>query len=176
MEYEVPPKSRLDIRVLANRLRTFLNIQEVICVDIVLLLERLHLHDDDFTFAVVPDDEMKGCYAETISEENMIRVNETTYLGAINGNNRDRFTLAHELGHYLLHADEEVVKLSRKTSSGCMSTPCYRKAEWQANTFAGEFLVSEHLVEGMSPLMISLKCGVSMKTAEIQHREYAKRK
>lgn len=173
MEYEAPPKSRVEIRFLAKSLRDFLGLQEVVCVDIVQLLERLHLNDDDFSFVVVEDNEIIGKYAETIPELNVIIVNNSTYLGALSGNKRDRFTLAHELGHYLLHNDV-ITKLARTNDEKHKVTPHYCKVEWQANTFAGELLVSKNLVVGMTPSEISEKCGVSIDVAEIQYEKYKK--
>lgn len=173
MEYEAPPKSRVEIRFLANRLRDFLGIQEVVYVDIVQLIERLHLNDENFSIVVVEDGELDGKYAETIPELNRIIVSNSTYLGALNGNKRDRFTLAHELGHYLLH-DDVTIKLARMSHEIENDTPHYCRVEWQANTFAAEFLVSKDLVKGMTPDEISVKCGVSLEVAEIQFYEYEK--
>ena len=65
---------------------------------------------------------------------------------------RRRFTIAHELGHYMLHANE---KLHLDDSSKFRETPdtFYRaeditnKNETQANHFAAELLMPEELIE-----------------------------
>ena len=44
--------------------------------------------------------------------------------------------------------------------------------EWQANAFAGELMAPKELVMGMWPDEIAEKCGMSLKAAEIQYREY----
>ena len=50
---------------------------------------------------------------------------------------RDRFTLSHELGHYLLHSDNWKKKLwaARQDSN---------RLEWEANWFAAGFLMPTH--------------------------------
>lgn len=47
---------------------------------------------------------------------------------------RDRFTIAHELGHYFLHADagKTALKIKREVSN---------RTEWEANWFAAGFLL-----------------------------------
>ncbi|TGL28156.1 ImmA/IrrE family metallo-endopeptidase [Leptospira koniambonensis] len=49
---------------------------------------------------------------------------------------RNRFTLAHELGHYFLHSDEGRIRIqaARRGST---------KTEWQANWFAAAFLMPQ---------------------------------
>lgn len=60
----------------------------------------------------------------------------TIFISPVTGNLRDRFTIAHELGHYVLH-------------SKCGSTPLNvnregsNRAEWEANWFAAALLMPE---------------------------------
>jgi predicted transcriptional regulator len=55
-------------------------------------------------------------------------------LSAISSSRRDRFTIAHELGHYLLHSrlGERPLRANRSGSN---------RAEWEANWFAAGFLM-----------------------------------
>jgi hypothetical protein len=54
-------------------------------------------------FEVVEDDELPcGVHAETDVENHVIYVKQSVYDGACSGNGRDRMTIAHEIGHYLL--------------------------------------------------------------------------
>lgn len=82
----------------------------------------------------------------------ILRNKESTLIG-VNKNhheNRKRFTIAHELGHYLLHEDKDVfvdkdenLRSSvhyRKTQNG------YCVKEEEANIFAAELLMPETLV------------------------------
>jgi hypothetical protein len=41
-------------------------------------------------------------HGETSVEERLIRIREDIYLGAIQGMGRDRVTVGHEVGHYIL--------------------------------------------------------------------------
>ena len=58
------------------------------------------------------------------------------FLTKYNGPLRDRFTLAHELGHYVIHSEKGKFPLmaERLGNSG---------AEWEANMFAAELLMPE---------------------------------
>lgn len=66
--------------------------------------------------------------------------------------NRYRFTLAHEVGHYLLHPDQiRAVACETpdqwKAAVRSIGPTAYGKMEWQANKFAGCVLVPrEHLL------------------------------
>lgn len=56
------------------------------------------------------------------------------YISNFTGPLRDRFTLAHELGHYFLHSQQgkSLLKASRRGNS---------PAEWEANWFAASLLM-----------------------------------
>lgn len=55
-------------------------------------------------------------------------------LSSISSPNRDRFTIAHELGHYLLHSRQGAIPLVAARSGS-------NRAEWEANWFAAGFLM-----------------------------------
>ena len=57
-------------------------------------------------------------------------------VSAFTGPERDRFTIAHELGHYVLHSEcgKKKIKAERFGSS---------PVEWEANWFAAAFLMPE---------------------------------
>jgi len=60
------------------------------------------------------------------------------YLSNFTGPLRDRFTIAHELGHYILHSKlgEKQIKVGRGKSN---------RLEWEANWFAAGFLMPAKL-------------------------------
>lgn len=65
---------------------------------------------------------------------------------SIVGTVRYRFTLAHELGHFVLHRKLEVGGSIRDTSEDLLETPASAQterqwAEWQANNFASSILL-----------------------------------
>lgn len=172
MDYEVTPKSRDDIRTLARILRSFLGIDDVY-FDITKILENLHQFDEDFVLEVIEDTKFQDKYAETFTDISRIKVRESTYVGACNGNPRDRFTLCHELGHYIMHHKSTVIGLARK-SNEINPTPAFRSAEWQANTFAGELLAPYEVTKNYTLDELIIKCGMSESSARIQYREYRK--
>ena len=73
------------------------------------------------------------------------------------------FTIAHEIGHLVLHDGESMI-FARTNER----FPAYKSAEWQANYFAAELLMGSHLIINMSIYEISNKCSVSLKAAQIQ--------
>ena len=67
--------------------------------------------------------------------------------------NRKRFTIAHELAHHFLHltgdgefVDGEADLFREDFSEDSETTPCDRRAEIQANTFAAALLMPENYV------------------------------
>lgn len=108
---------------------------------------------------------MPQAYGVTNPGTETMKIREDVYVGAIKGNPRDRFTLCHELGHYLIHLPERVT-----FARGVV--PAYMDPEWQANAFAGELMAPYDLVKNMSVEEISEKCGMSMTAASIQYRKY----
>lgn len=76
---------------------------------------------------------------------------------------RARFTLAHEIFHYIFH-DQPNISFARSTDK----IPSYMDPEWQANTFAAELLIPRDLVKGLTVDEIMEKCGVSRQCASIQ--------
>lgn len=86
---------------------------------------------------------------------------------------RDRFTIAHEIGHYVLHylyarqvLKQDVLKMkATRYGSG--------EVEREANWFAAAFLMpkeafTEEFKKFHSPAVVSLKFKVSMQAAEIR--------
>ena len=81
---------------------------------------------------------------------------------------RDIFTLAHELGHYILHS--EAGAKSKLWANRYGSGPL----EWEANWFAAAFLVPKTILEKLSseksltPEMVSAFSGISHEAARIR--------
>ena len=160
------PLSRNKIRQQALRLRQIFGFDNSMWFPIVEFLEIvLPQVSEDFTFLVLETKEMEEGYGLTIPGDNLISVREDVYERALAGVGRDRFTLAHELGHFLLHTSENVglTRLPKESS-----TKAYLNPEWQANTFAGELLIPSNLIESKSVSEISTECGVSLQAAQIQ--------
>ncbi|KAA0791764.1 ImmA/IrrE family metallo-endopeptidase [Bacillus sp. BPN334] len=164
--YVANPTSRKGIRELANTLRSIMDMEYEEYFPIVDFLE-LGLTElfKDFEYEIVSIDEMVGKYGVTYPEKNLIRLREDVYEGAIDGRARDRFTVAHEIGHFIMHSPGKI-ELAR--TQNIESIPAYKDPEWQANTFAGELLAPPQIIKGLSAREVALSCGVSLSVAQIQ--------
>jgi Zn-dependent peptidase ImmA (M78 family) len=130
------------------------------------------------TFLKVPDQELGENDAMTTfeGEKIAIRAKESVVNAALFGDGRSRFTLAHELGHAVLHSGAP--KARPTVSKGpYKSIAPSGSAERQANVFAAAFLVGDHLADSMdSAEKLSTEFGVSLKVAEIEFERVEKRK
>lgn len=160
------PISRKKIRSMANFIREQFDLSNVMCFPVVYFLEfGLRQFDDDYNYEIAPISEMPNDYGLTFPEENKIIIREDVYDRAIDGVGRDRFTIAHEIGHYILHRPS-LIALARNHRK--VKVPAYKNPEWQANTFAGELLAPPNIIRGLSEREISIQCGVSLEVARIQ--------
>ena len=171
MKYEsvlAEPLSRVAIRQIVTRIRSLVGLTDDPYFPIVNFIE--HVMPDiyeGFSMEIVPVHEMPKSYAEALPQLNIMRIREDVYNNAVNDIGRDRFTLAHEVGHFILHNSDRVA-LARVESG--QDIPAYIKPEWQANTFAGELLVPVQFASSMSAECLSDVCSVSFQVSEIQKR------
>lgn len=165
--YKSTGMSRKGIRGVVQNLKRAIGCENKYCFDVLSFLERvLPLLDEEFSFEIVTFIENDpNCYAKTYPDNKKIVLTESVYNRAYNGSPRDRFTVAHEIGHLLLHNDINI-----SFARGQEEIPTYENPEWQANTFAAELLVPTHLIKDMSIDEISLKCNVSRQVASIQKK------
>lgn len=127
---------------------------------------------EGFSFESGDVAEMGLNHGLTIPADNVIKLRLDVYEGAYNGVGRDRFTAAHEMGHYLMHRNAPM-KFHR-TSRGVL--PAYRNSEWQANTFAGALLMPEELLIGCRSLReVMERFEVSWDAARVQNEVLAKK-
>lgn len=168
--FEVPPLSREVIRKTANQLREFLHWEQPYfpIVEVVeLALPELY---QGFIFDVATADEIGDDHGQTYPDKKLIRIREDVYERACEGHGRDRATIAHELGHLILHTD---IPLAR--SAATASIPAFRNSEWQANCFAGELLVCYQHIEGCQTVAdIVARFGVSSQAADYQMKAFRK--
>ena len=110
---------------------------------------------------------MGNKHGETYPSKNLIRIREDVYLNAINGSGRDRLTIAHEIGHLLLHDDDNIALCRLEPNE---KLKAYEDPEWQANAFGGELLAPSYLIKGLTNAKVQEKCGVSEDAANVQLR------
>lgn len=168
--FVVPPLSRSDIRKIALSIRKEIGLQEPyfpIVEFIELILPRLI---SGFYFDIMSESEMGPVHGATFPEKSLIQIREDVYDGACNGNGRDRFTIAHEVGHFFLHGE---AVLTRRFDG--KQLPRYKDSEWQADCFAGELLVPIFLKEeALTPQYIQSQCGVSEDAANCVKKLWGK--
>ncbi len=164
-EFLADPLSRMDIRRMTTEIRRSFDLQNQLYFPVLHALEIFPIIDETFFYEVVEDDQLPhDTHAEYSVENNCIRIKNSVYIGAYNGFGRDRMTVAHEIGHYIL-IRQHGIKLSR--SFGNTIETC-RDPEWQAKCFGGELLIPACLVKGMAPYQVAVKCGVSLDAAAYQ--------
>lgn len=168
--YIVEAKSRKDLRDLANTLRDKLGLTKKLYMPIVELLDILTEIFKDFSYEIVDDTELPLImHADTDVRTGHIRIKESVYERACNGEGRDRMTIAHEIGHYFTLCFCGF-RLRRNFTKQKVKN--FEDPEWQAKCFAGEFMIPKHLVEEMTPSQISEVCGVSLDAAEYQYKHW----
>ena len=82
---------------------------------------------------------------------------------------RGAFTLIHELAHYLLHFLQDNVKLAKVADD--IFLPPYCDPEWQADTFASEFLMPFEECARKDVDLIRKTYHVSRRAAEVRHKK-----
>lgn len=161
----VRPLSIKTIHEIVYVIRKKFNLENIIKFPIVefieLLLPRLI---PDFELQICPIIEMGNINGETLPNRHLIRIREDIYEGAINGNSRDRMTLAHEVGHLFLHANQDV----RMCRAPGLNIVAYASSEWQANTFAGQLLAPTYLIKDKTTDEIQNLFNISHTAARIQ--------
>lgn len=70
-------------------------------------------------------------------------------------NPRRRFTLAHEIGHYCLHSSVTKTGFTDSRKSMSRTDSYWDRFESEANTFAAELLMPEHLILTLSDIVLS---------------------
>lgn len=157
------PKSIARIRSIALEIREILGIKPMENINIIRLLEMVICPVFNLKLEIIEKCMMTDKYAEYNPIEKVIRIREDVYDNAVNGIGRDRFTISHEIGHIFLHSDNIVMARSNE------KFPIYCDPEWQANTFAREFLCPINGILICDDIeTIANRYGVSKEVARIQ--------
>lgn len=168
---EVPPRSEAQIAEITHSIRRDMQIRS----DAFPLIEFLEFAMPrifgGFALEAGLSSEMGANHGLTIPSENVIRLREDVYDGLYRGVGRDRFTAAHELGHYIMHRGVPIV--FHRAEHGTLK--CYKDSEWQANTFAAHLLMPrESMLVCNSLEEIARRFGVSTSAAAVQNKKLAK--
>lgn len=161
--FKVPPLSRNQI-IQSTRVARLLNKEAIRpngYLDVHKILENYGLYH------IVSDEECPGRLAYTNSD-GWIIMQESVYVGICEGRGRDINTFCHELGHAVLH--KGLIGMAREVDE---ATKVYENSEWQANEWAGNFLVPPELLYqdtliAMSEEGMARKYGVSLECIRVR--------
>lgn len=157
--HRVSPKSTKEIVKIALATRKLLGLASTEKVNLTVLVE-LFLQND--LIEIVEDHELLGRYALTYPDKNIIKIRNSVYEDLCNGSPRARFTIAHEIGHLVMHKNQTTF-----ARGGSKTHKIFEDGEWQADTFASHFLINADLVtKNMTASDISRKFGVSYTATE----------
>ncbi len=113
--------------------------QKNVRIDVFKLAERIGIEVKYSTFNSTFSDEISGLLVKK-DKNPVIGVNREHHP------HRQRFTIAHELGHYILHGGETIHYDAGGEPLYFRSDSIYNAHEREANRFAAELLMPEHLV------------------------------
>lgn len=162
-DFIAAPLSKVQILRLTQKIRSLLNLQNDLFFDVVRFVEFfLQEFIPGFTYEYVDQSDLPpGTYAYYDPVNKLMRISIAVYEGAIRGNGRDRFTIAHEIGHCLLHSNE--LLLCRNIENRPLQA--FENPEWQANTFASFLLMPPDLIQNLPESVISDRCKTSYQAA-----------
>jgi hypothetical protein len=142
------------------------DVRNGIYVDLVKMYEYMAFDNINFNFSVLEDDTDEisdNICALAEPDEGVIYLKQSVYNGAANGLTEHRHTLAHELGHLILHGNLPKNGFAKSLNSKHHYT---EDSEWQADIAALEILTDHRFIEKpITADVLSKKAGISLLTA-----------
>lgn len=128
MSYIASAISRTNLRELADWIRKATGYENKPYFPIIEFMENVMPEMfPGFNYEFVDDTVLGNKEGLTLPHENLILLPDSVYNDAIEGKGRARFTVAHEVSHYILIGDDSIA-LARSGSR----IPAYQDPEWQA--------------------------------------------
>lgn len=161
-----------EIRSIAHQYKDKFGLGHVRAVPIVELLEVLpKFTGEQFDYEICSANEFGyGVEAVTYPDHMLMRISQKVYDAACTNDGRSRFTLAHELGHLILHRNQPP-SFARATNF-----PIYCDCEWQSDEFGGYFMIDDRLIHPtMTVNDIMTEFCVTRSAAEVAYCKYKKR-
>jgi Zn-dependent peptidase ImmA (M78 family) len=169
MGSKVPGKQIVQIRNEANCIRNALGIKKEKINMISVIEFILPTLLPDYSYEIQSKVKMGIDEARTYPDKQLVYIREDVYQAVTDGDRRAQFTLAHELGHLVMHSG---LKESQSFARNSVQHHIFEDSEWQADTFAAEFLMPYEIARTCAnPQEIFDKFGVSKFAAEIRYRK-----
>jgi Zn-dependent peptidase ImmA (M78 family) len=161
----VTPRSWAAIEAIALEWRDSLLPRDTARTPIIELMEEVFDHKLNLFRLLAGDKhEMGSAEGYTYPNGSCIVLREDVYRGAWRNNRRDRFTAAHEFGHWVLHTNQPLAR-----AQDGVNIPGYRLSEPQANHFASEILMPKRFFSTYdSATDVMNRHDVSYKAAEVR--------
>ena len=162
---KVPGKSRLMIRQVVASLRAYLGESDA-RVDVARLIEHKLFEHFGVILAVKDASVLGADQGRSYPDKLLIELRDDVYDALILGHPVARYTALHEVGHLFIH---QGVPLRR--TSGPATHRHFEDSEWQANTFASEFLMPvEHILHlyPRTAALVSARFNVSLSAALVR--------
>jgi hypothetical protein len=163
-----------EIRRIANDRKPDYRVSRVYPVNILRCLRtgsvRTLYGSKKLVFKVVDDNGLGAVDAKTEYSGDIVTITckRSVENRAALGVGRDRMTLAHELGHAIMHSGETNFRhAGARGATPLSATTAYESAEHQAKVFASAFLIHDDIAANMSIEEISEQFGVSLEAAKI---------
>lgn len=158
----VPPLSWSKIENNTLKWRSILGLEKEPLFPIMEVLEKvLDNKLNLFDLIIAENQEMGSAEGYTDQSGKAIYLREDVYRRAWEGESRDRFTAAHELGHWDMHTNVQLARVQPE-----QNVPIFRQSEPQANQFASELLMPARFFSAEdTPETVMLRHGVSYQAA-----------
>lgn len=172
-----------EIIVAAKRLRMFFDIGSSKYVDVVSCINNAKIWTlrgvKNLKIQISSAQELGNADALTSinATDVLIRIRKSVLDAARCGDGRARNTLAHELGHGVLHTGNDHARLAASASNRSRFSRPYNDPEHHTGVFAPAFLINDEIAaELQSSEHISEAFGISLQSATIYYSELARKR
>lgn len=177
-DYRVEPYDNIEIHEFAKKVRRYFGFSHVSRIDVVECVRHRSIWtvtgEKKLLFEVLPDSEMAKddgatSYGKDAEGRSFIKISikHSVYRRASMGLGRDRMTLAHEIGHAVMHDGVRMARRATGNVSYLWLSP-YESAEHQAKVFAAALMINDSFAAALnSPEEISVGFGISIEAATI---------
>lgn len=148
-----------------------LGIENQVRPDLMTIFTKLKHVDSKFNYCRVPDEKLPHAEAHWYSEDNVLTLRESVFVNMQRDDPRCRFTVAHEISHYLLGHKGFLNRATGQIQKD-ISSVLVKHQESEANRMAPILLAPEHLIpEGATVQTIQGKFGLSFEAANLRKDE-----